>query len=166
MKICEMNWCFFQCQLANDKVDDENSCIFSSTMLLGCFSRQVYQKSIAILPGATKTVTQGTKASHAFIIIIYVKKFLLSPFKNVFPSQVYFQAFKDNYYFLYSLPPDFTILFTSERCNASFRPAFFASKRGSKKSFACPALKIKDQMKMQENFGQTEALSNLSQETK
>lgn len=31
--------------------------------------------------------------------------------------------------------------FTSERCNASFRPAFFASESGSKKSWPCPALK-------------------------
>lgn len=31
--------------------------------------------------------------------------------------------------------------FTSERCNANFRPACFASKSGSKKSLPCPALK-------------------------
>lgn len=58
--------------------------------------------------------------------------------------------------------PNFTILFTSERCNANLRPAFLASKRGSKKSFACPTLKIKVKMKMHENSGQTEELCTVS----
>lgn len=57
---------------------------------------------------------------------------------------------------IYLLQPNFTILFTSERCNANFRPAFLASKRGSKKSFAFPTLKIKVKMKMHENSRQTD----------
>lgn len=63
---------------------------------------------------------------------------------------------------IYLLQPNFTLLFTSERCNANFRPAFLASKRGSRKSFACPTL-IKVKMKMNENSGQTEELGTLCQ---
>lgn len=45
------------------------------------------------------------------------------------------------FFFLNRIKIDKT--FTSERCNASFRPAFFASERGSKKSWPRPALKTK-----------------------
>lgn len=36
----EMNWCFSQCQLANDKTDDENLGIFSSKMSTAVLTTQ------------------------------------------------------------------------------------------------------------------------------